>query len=711
LQGLSAGPGNATSTNFAYATNGLPYRVMQPDNYQRTNATRYPLVIFLHGTGGRGTNNTSQMGDFGTALSLVNDHNRQAHPSFVIVPQCPGGSTTWVFASVYQKLYGIITNLSTTEKIDTSRIYVTGLSMGGEGTWQLLSIFPSLFAAGVPMSGAAQADILANAPSFAHVPVWIFHATNDGVVGYGWSRNIAATLRSNGGNPIFTTWYGGGHAGTFWSVCYGNQVMKDWMWSQRLGANSNTSPWLEISSPLRQPVLYTNASSLAVSGFASNTNGTAVLSVTWKNHVTGKFGAAVGSNTWSISSIGLTHGSNLLYVQAKGEVWDDPNHWGGEITYSACQVIHRTNALPPDTTPPSVSGAPANFTTNAPFTVTLAVNENSGWWSTNGSAYVSFTTAGVSIPIRSTTALRYYGRDSLGNTGVTNLRTYTLTNVVDDTRAPIVSVSPVGGVYGGPVSVALRVDDDTGYWSTNGGQSWVSFGPSGARVACSNSMRLLYYGKDASGNQSLTQQIEYILVPRVSRLRVMPHARRATLDLITEVEAHTNAGFELCYDWKEESAAEWTPIAPKSLREFQKVLGGGPRTNVWQPGSFEMPRTISFRVRGALGAVFGNEIILSRVDLSGLGSLQDKLATVTLFNHPFRGESDGVVLANLTRDCVARVYSISGRLVANLPAADGQGRTTWSVRDGSGKTMSPGHYLCHVKNAGSEKILVIMVLP
>ncbi|MBI4977123.1 MAG: T9SS type A sorting domain-containing protein [Spirochaetes bacterium] len=79
-----------------------------------------------------------------------------------------------------------------------------------------------------------------------------------------------------------------------------------------------------------------------------------------------------------------------------------------------------------DTTAPVVSGAPAGMTTNKQFTISLDVNENYGYFSTNGSAYIPFTTAGTNIFISRTTVLSYYGRDALGNTGATNVRTYTI---------------------------------------------------------------------------------------------------------------------------------------------------------------------------------------------------------------------------------------------------------------------------------------------
>ncbi|MBI4979266.1 MAG: RICIN domain-containing protein [Spirochaetes bacterium] len=154
-------------------------------------------------------------------------------------------------------------------------------------------------------------------------------------------------------------------------------------------------------------------------------------------------------------------------------------------------------------TPPVVSGAPANLTTNKAFSITLDVDKNYGYWSTNGSSFSPFTTAGVSVPISRTTTLRYYGKEGTGISGTTNSRTYTF-----DTAAPVVSGAPANLTTNASFSITLDVNENYGYWSTNG-SAFSQFTTSGVTISIADDTTLRCYGKDALGNTSATNTRTY----------------------------------------------------------------------------------------------------------------------------------------------------------------------------------------------------------
>lgn len=158
-----------------------------------------------------------------------------------------------------------------------------------------------------------------------------------------------------------------------------------------------------------------------------------------------------------------------------------------------------------DTSAPAVSGAPANVTTNAQFTLSLDVNENYGYFSTNGSAYVQFTTAGTNILISRTTTLSYYGRDAVGNMSATNTKTYTF-----DTTAPVVSGVPASMTTNNQFGISLDVNENYGYFSTNG-SAYVQFTTAGTNVLINRTTTLSYYGRDAFGNTSVTNTRAYTI--------------------------------------------------------------------------------------------------------------------------------------------------------------------------------------------------------
>lgn len=214
----------------------LPYRLMRP--IVNDSEKKYPLILFLHGAGERGRNNTSQLGN--SVLSWSSDSFRIINPCYVLCPQCAPGYR-WV--EVDWKLPGhvqpekpsaylsrtmlLLDSLAKNLNIDTCRIYITGLSMGGFGTWDAISRWHSGFAAAVPVCGGGDT---AKAALIKDIPVWAFHGSDDKVVMTSRSRDMINAIRKAGGNPEYTEYPGTGH--NAWDKTYSNPEMFRWLFSQ-----------------------------------------------------------------------------------------------------------------------------------------------------------------------------------------------------------------------------------------------------------------------------------------------------------------------------------------------------------------------------------------------------------------------------------------------------------------------------------------------
>lgn len=227
------------SSRFSYNKFGndkgdtLLYRQLFPDS---DTFRRYPLVIFLHGSGERGNDNEAQL-KWGVA-NFATDQNMVLHPAFVIAPQCPEKMSWSNFSRTDMKLQptptkpmdlliGLIHQLIRTQRIDSNRIYITGLSMGGYGTYDAILRYPHLFAAAVPVCGAGDPS---KASSIAHLPLWIFHGAEDPAVDPKYSLEMFQALTKAGARPGFTQYPEVGHFS--WLHAYSDQIMMEWLFRQ-----------------------------------------------------------------------------------------------------------------------------------------------------------------------------------------------------------------------------------------------------------------------------------------------------------------------------------------------------------------------------------------------------------------------------------------------------------------------------------------------
>jgi predicted esterase len=217
--------------------NALPYQWMTPWNAQPSG--KYPLVIFLHGSGERGTQNHEQMRN--GVHAFCESWVREKYPHYLLVPQCPpdvrwgGSSQNW--QTLYHEeptlpgrmvLELIEKTLAEHPDIDRSRIYITGLSMGGFGTFDLLMRRPDLFAAGLPVCGGGDPHY---ADKIREIPLWVFHGGLDDVVFPRYSRQIAQALEKNGGKVRYTEFSTLYH--DIWNVVYYNPEVLEWLFSQQ----------------------------------------------------------------------------------------------------------------------------------------------------------------------------------------------------------------------------------------------------------------------------------------------------------------------------------------------------------------------------------------------------------------------------------------------------------------------------------------------
>lgn len=247
-------------------TTSIPYRLFIPS--QKENEL-YPLIIALHGAGERGNDNEAPIKYHKLATVWAELINQAEYPCFVIAPQCPK-SNKWVDADWSQNTFDFKSTLISNEldavndliektikkyPVDRSRIYITGLSMGGFGTWYMLMKYPKQFAAAIPMSGGGDPQM---ACEISHIPIWNFHGDVDTAVPVEGSRLMVEAISKCGNkalmvptpnsnkslenelliknimssNLIYTEYKDKGHV--IWKESYENHLVREWLFSKRL---------------------------------------------------------------------------------------------------------------------------------------------------------------------------------------------------------------------------------------------------------------------------------------------------------------------------------------------------------------------------------------------------------------------------------------------------------------------------------------------
>ena len=190
----------------------LPYRLFKPEKYEAQK--KYPLVLFLHGGVGVGSDNRRQFngGNDVPPKALTASTNQLRYPCFIVAPQCSAlEGWTRIDRRLARPLNLSVTLLNTLQKefsIDPDRLYVVGLSMGGGAVWDLVAKYPTMFAAAVPICSAGDPS---KASVLVQLPIWCFHGDADPLIPVDYARSMIAALRKAGGHPKYTEYPGVGH--------------------------------------------------------------------------------------------------------------------------------------------------------------------------------------------------------------------------------------------------------------------------------------------------------------------------------------------------------------------------------------------------------------------------------------------------------------------------------------------------------------------
>lgn len=199
---------------------------------------KVPVVIFLHGAGERGTNNVSQLVHGVKPLLKWLDSHEKGYKLFA--GQVPGGQR-WVEvhwgaknhtmpeqpSETMANALELLDNILKMPDVDHDRVYVTGISMGGFGTWDMIARRPELFAAALPICGGGDP---ATAPRIAHIPIWTFHGSSDAAVRVSRSRDMMSALWAAGSNAHYREYPDTGHG--IWGWVYNDKDVLKWFFRQ-----------------------------------------------------------------------------------------------------------------------------------------------------------------------------------------------------------------------------------------------------------------------------------------------------------------------------------------------------------------------------------------------------------------------------------------------------------------------------------------------
>lgn len=204
----------------------LPYLVYLPDDHE-TSQENFPLILFLHGKGQRG-NSVDIVKEQGLPKKIESGDDV---PFIVIAPQCPINADWEHFLP---NLNALLQTVIDTYRVDTSRVYLTGLSMGGSGTWSLATEYPDQFAAIIPICGVYNhwLNFPERLENIKSTPVWCFHGDADTAVPLAHSEAMVEGLKSYGNDPKFTVYPGVDHDS--WTQTYDNPDIYEWLLSHSL---------------------------------------------------------------------------------------------------------------------------------------------------------------------------------------------------------------------------------------------------------------------------------------------------------------------------------------------------------------------------------------------------------------------------------------------------------------------------------------------
>jgi predicted peptidase len=197
----------------------LNHLVFLPADYGKEPGTKWPLMIFLHGAGERGSD-IEQVKAWGPPKIV---EKNPGFPFVLISPQCEKDKL-WEPRAVI----ALLDKALATYDVDPDRVYLTGISMGGFGTWATAIAYPDRFAAILPICGGGDSWRVG---AIKHVPTWVFHGEKDQLVPISRSEDMVNALKRAGGDVKFTRYPDAGHDS--WSVTYDNPEVYEWLLSHK----------------------------------------------------------------------------------------------------------------------------------------------------------------------------------------------------------------------------------------------------------------------------------------------------------------------------------------------------------------------------------------------------------------------------------------------------------------------------------------------
>ncbi|MDA7527573.1 dienelactone hydrolase family protein [Planctomicrobium sp.] len=277
--------------------NGMPVRVMKPFGYDASQ--NYPVIVSLHGAGGKGVNNQKQLKDWNRQLAETK--RRKDFPCYVVAPQA---AELWDA----NDLKNVKALIATLPAVDTDRIYVLGHSMGGHGTYIFIQLDPNFFAAAAPSAGSGlkRTEDFIDPEKIKNVPIWAFHGDQDKVCPIEKDQQVFDEMNRIGGNMKFTIWKGDNH-GVSGKMIIGADNGTTLLSSKHCDAEPDFMTWL-FSQTKNRPNLSGNRSS------------------TWKRHVvvpeaTSMINSAVACDYGEDGDIDLVSSYDGRVVLLKGPNW------------------------------------------------------------------------------------------------------------------------------------------------------------------------------------------------------------------------------------------------------------------------------------------------------------------------------------------------------------------------------------------------------
>ena len=221
---MASEPGKQIETSLKVSEEvAIPYLQYLPENFDAKKDEKYPLILFLHGRG-----------ESKGPLSIVKKWGppkiaeEKGLPYIVISPQCPK-SSWWSNNDQQELLTKLLTHVRKELPIDNKRIYLTGLSIGGFGSWEMAARHPKTFAAVIPICGGGSPE---NAKKLTEIPIWNWHGTEDQAVPISKSNEMVEAIKKAGGTKItYSVLEGVGHDS--WIQAYGDPKLWEWMAKQK----------------------------------------------------------------------------------------------------------------------------------------------------------------------------------------------------------------------------------------------------------------------------------------------------------------------------------------------------------------------------------------------------------------------------------------------------------------------------------------------